>query len=233
MAEPSVSRLLPLLLPAALLAALMGPASAGASAPAVLVTDSRMTRMVALMDRGASCMPSSDRAYIRRVVLEAPSHMVREMSDAGMDSLMEVCKQHRRGSPGGIIFPGTKWCGTGNIAVGYHDLGEKEAEDSCCREHDNCPSQLGPGECRGGLCNNTPFTTSHCDCDARFRRCLQTVNTDTAHTLGTLFFNVGQVKCFKEQRLCPDTEDPAAPPCPTPELQFRPSGRYSPLPPLF
>ncbi|GLH03929.1 Protein of unknown function [Gryllus bimaculatus] len=27
--------------------------------------------------------------------------------------------------------------------------------------------------------------------------------------------------------------DPAAPPCPTPELQFRPSGRYSPLPPLF
>ncbi|GLH03928.1 Phospholipase A(2), partial [Gryllus bimaculatus] len=157
--EPSVSRLLPLLLPAALLAALMGPASAGASAPAVLVTDSRMTRMVALMDRGASCMPSSDRAYIRRVVLEAPSHMVREMSDAGMDSLMEVCKQHRRGLPGGIIFPGTKWCGTGNIAVGYHDLGEKEAEDSCCREHDNCPSQLGPGECRGGLCNNTPFTT--------------------------------------------------------------------------
>lgn len=31
------------------------------------------------------------------------------------------------------VFPGTKWCGTGDIARNYHDLGEEKDMDRCCR----------------------------------------------------------------------------------------------------
>lgn len=55
-------------------------------------------------------------------------------------------------------FKGTKWCGPGNIANGYNDLGYKTDEDRCCREHDHCPNQLEPGQCRQGICNMSPFT---------------------------------------------------------------------------
>lgn len=106
-------------------------------------------------------------------------------------------------APGsGLIYPGTKWCGPGNVTVGYNDLGHHSAEDACCREHDHCPFTIASGQCIHGICNNSPFTRSHCDCDAKFRRCLQNLNTEVANTLGALFFNVIQVTCFKERRPC-------------------------------
>lgn len=46
------------------------------------------------------------------------------------------------------------------------------------------------------------FFRSHCDCDAKFRRCLQNVNTETANTIGAIFFNIVQVICFKERSPC-------------------------------
>lgn len=46
------------------------------------------------------------------------------------------------------------------------------------------------------------FCRSHCDCDAKFRRCLQNVNTETANTIGAIFFNIVQVICFKERSPC-------------------------------
>lgn len=85
---------------------------------------------------------------------------------------------------------------------GYDDLGQHSAEDACCREHDHCPFTIAPRQCIHGICNNSPFTRSHCDCDAKFRRCLQNLNTEVANTLGALFFNVIQVTCFKERRPC-------------------------------
>jgi hypothetical protein len=32
-----------------------------------------------------------------------------------------------------FILPGTKWCGQGDIAQGYNDLGYHAEEDKCCR----------------------------------------------------------------------------------------------------
>ncbi|XP_031635874.1 acidic phospholipase A2 PA4 isoform X3 [Contarinia nasturtii] len=91
---------------------------------------------------------------------------------------------------------------TGSIAEEYSDVGRYAEEDRCCREHDLCPQTLSPGECKKGLCNQQQFTRSHCECDAKFRRCLQQLNTETANTLGAVFFNVVQVTCFKERRPC-------------------------------
>lgn len=65
----------------------------------------------------------------------------------------------------------------GTLASEYSDVGRYADEDRCCREHDLCPYTLSPGECKRGLCNQQQFTRSHCDCDAKFRRCLQALNT--------------------------------------------------------
>ncbi|CAG2100334.1 unnamed protein product [Medioppia subpectinata] len=59
-----------------------------------------------------------------------------------------------------LTFPKTKWCGPGNTATGYDDLGQLRDLDSCCREHDLCPHSLSPD-------------ISHCECDNRLRLCLQ------------------------------------------------------------
>lgn len=56
-------------------------------------------------------------------------------------------------------------------------MGRYADEDRCCREHDLCPNTLSPGECKRGLCNKQQFTRSHCDCDTKFRKCLQGLNT--------------------------------------------------------
>lgn len=65
----------------------------------------------------------------------------------------------------------------GNISSNAMDVGRFGDEDRCCREHDYCSDTLIPGECRRGLCNKSKITRSHCDCDARLRRCLQNVKT--------------------------------------------------------
>lgn len=56
-----------------------------------------------------------------------------------------------------FIFPGTKWCGPGNIADNDNDLGHWEDTDKCCRAHDFCDG-IEAGNSKYGLVNDTPFT---------------------------------------------------------------------------
>lgn len=56
-----------------------------------------------------------------------------------------------------VIFPGTKWCGPGDKANDYDDLGILKETDMCCRDHDFCDS-MPAGTSKYGLTNNTPFT---------------------------------------------------------------------------
>ncbi|XP_069679006.1 group 3 secretory phospholipase A2-like isoform X2 [Periplaneta americana] len=206
----------------------------------VLMTDPAMTRLVAISGRGPTCVVYTDRPAIRRMILESDPTLVREVNPLDLSAVAKACRKsnvsHRMGQ-GGFIYPDTKWCGPGDIAEDYDDLGRYTEEDKCCRDHDRCPDQLAPGQCLYGICNHTPFTMSHCDCDARFRRCLQSLNTDTANTLGALFFNVAQVTCFSESRPCPqliesdDQEVMGNSLCPL--MEFRPSGSFSPLTPYY
>lgn len=56
------------------------------------------------------------------------------------------------------IIPGTKWCGTGDIAKNYHDLGTEPSVDRCCRTHDLCPVKVRSYQNRYNLINNSLYT---------------------------------------------------------------------------
>ncbi|XP_041988906.1 uncharacterized protein LOC121740301 isoform X3 [Aricia agestis] len=76
----------------------------------------------------------------------------------------------RRSVRENFIVPGTKWCGAGQLAERYSELGSHRTEDRCCRAHDNCRVNIGAFRRRFGLFNYRPFTISHCRCDRRKKR---------------------------------------------------------------
>jgi len=97
-----------------------------------------------------------------------------------------------------LIFPGTKWCGAGDIAAHVWDLGSHFQTDRCCREHDFCFDVIPPRTCKYGLCNNALFTKSHCECDDKFRRCLMNTKEPASISVGFMFFDVSALGCFQE-----------------------------------
>jgi len=91
------------------------------------------------------------------------------------------------------IIPGTKWCGTGDIATTYHDLGTEALVDRCCRTHDLCPSKVRAYQNRYNLENNSLYTKSHCTCDDMLYSCLKHSNSSAGNVLGQIYFNLVQL----------------------------------------
>lgn len=56
----------------------------------------------------------------------------------------------------GLTAPGTKWCGPGNTAANYNELGTQRDTDICCRDHDNCDDIIPPQSSQHNL-NNTDW----------------------------------------------------------------------------
>ncbi|KAM3957768.1 LOW QUALITY PROTEIN: uncharacterized protein ACR2FA_008203 [Aphomia sociella] len=96
------------------------------------------------------------------------------------------------------IIPGTKWCGTGDIAADYHDLGADRRLDRCCRTHDLCPTKVRAFSKRYNLTNNSLYSKSHCTCDDMLFDCLKTTNTSASHLMGHIYFNLVQVPCLED-----------------------------------
>lgn len=104
------------------------------------------------------------------------------------------------------IIPGTKWCGLGDIASSYDDLGSQVAVDLCCRAHDHCPVKLKAFRSGYGLVNLSLYTKSHCDCDRDFHGCLRGTKNNIADTIGHVYFNVIKVPCIRKVRKAVCTE---------------------------
>ncbi|XP_044730991.1 uncharacterized protein LOC123294006 [Chrysoperla carnea] len=94
------------------------------------------------------------------------------------------------------IAPGTKWCGSGDIAVNYHDLGTDANVDKCCRTHDICPVKIAKYATRYTLYNDSPFTRSYCQCDDMLYSCLKQANSTSGQLFGNIFFNLVQTTCI-------------------------------------
>ncbi|XP_041456351.1 uncharacterized protein LOC121408784 [Lytechinus variegatus] len=103
-----------------------------------------------------------------------------------------------------FIVPGTLWCGAGNIADSYDDLGEHETTDMCCREHDHCPHTIESWQNKFSIFNHRLYTLSDCRCDVKFRDCLLRVNTSVSRSVGDAYFNLLGCACFniKEEEEC-------------------------------
>lgn len=95
----------------------------------------------------------------------------------------------------GITVPGTKWCGPGNIADNYDDLGTEMELDMCCRAHDHCEEKIPAGEQRDGLRNTGIFPIFSCACEATFRQCLSMLHNMESAALGRIYFTTTNV-CF-------------------------------------
>ncbi|XP_041826121.1 group 3 secretory phospholipase A2 isoform X2 [Melanotaenia boesemani] len=96
----------------------------------------------------------------------------------------------------GFIVPGTLWCGSGNKAPSFDDLGVFSDTDSCCREHDQCKDTILSFHSQFGVFNSNIFTMSHCNCDNKFRNCLSEANDSISDVVGYTFFNLLKMHCF-------------------------------------
>ncbi|XP_067222254.1 uncharacterized protein proca1 [Chanodichthys erythropterus] len=97
----------------------------------------------------------------------------------------------------GFTYPGTLWCGAGNIADHYDQLGEFEETDKCCRVHDHCPYIIHAFSSKYGYTNFKWHSLSHCDCDNALKECLRDVNDTSSRVVGQAFFNVIEAPCFE------------------------------------
>ncbi|KAJ8935997.1 hypothetical protein NQ318_009677 [Aromia moschata] len=95
----------------------------------------------------------------------------------------------------------TKWCGTGDIAKNYFDLGTESTVDACCRAHDLCPVKIRAYSKRYNLTNNSLYTKSHCKCDDRLFNCLKGSESQTANIMGNIYFNLVQVPCLEDTKI--------------------------------
>jgi hypothetical protein len=99
----------------------------------------------------------------------------------------------------GAIYPGTKWCGAGNISKDFDDVSTVFTNvDMCCRTHDTCPDNIAKGEEKHNITNDLYATMSNCDCDEKFYNCLSDVSTNVADSVGNMYFNILAMPCFKE-----------------------------------
>ncbi|KAL8605077.1 hypothetical protein ACOMHN_018878 [Nucella lapillus] len=95
------------------------------------------------------------------------------------------------------VMTGTLWCGTGNNAETYDDLGKFRQTDMCCREHDRCPYFIPKLTRKYKTFNKNPWTISHCDCDQQLFQCLKDVKSTASSIVGNVFFRIFGYKCFK------------------------------------
>ncbi|KAG9434460.1 phospholipase A2-like [Apis mellifera carnica] len=96
------------------------------------------------------------------------------------------------------IVPSTKWCGPGNKAKNYNDLGFNHITDACCREHDYCPDSIKALRRKHNLWNASLFLRSKCSCDHKFYKCLKNSTELIAVGIGRVYFNdIIIPKCFE------------------------------------
>ncbi|XP_033230768.1 phospholipase A2-like [Belonocnema kinseyi] len=95
-----------------------------------------------------------------------------------------------------FIFPGTRWCGDGDIAKDEEELGFFKETDACCREHDLCSDVIYAGESKYGLTNKGFFSRVSCSCDDNFYKCLSSLCSPLAACIGITYFDILRPNCF-------------------------------------
>jgi len=168
---------------------------------------------------GYKCRIIEDPAVVEKIRKSKSADEIKQLSVVEMEEVRRVCdpslELKRRdverkdvfleGAPEeeeyrgwDMIFPGTKWCGAGDIAENDEDFGEHEDTDRCCQTHDKCDDIMLAGEVKNNLTNDSPFTSLSCKCDNDLYDCLKKVNTYTSSAVGYSYFTFLRRQCYKE-----------------------------------
>ncbi|XP_037502079.1 uncharacterized protein LOC119377508 isoform X2 [Rhipicephalus sanguineus] len=118
-----------------------------------------------------SCNMVGDSKLIKRVLSFIPLYIMDRVSKNDMDQVLHQCSRRPQNFEASFFaqlldkkyqgiaaFPGTKWCGSGNVARNNEDLGEARDADMCCREHDFAMDSIPPNKSRHGLENKLTYT---------------------------------------------------------------------------
>lgn len=122
-----------------------------------------------------------------------------EVTNLTANSIFDQMSGMRR-----MIAPNTRWCGSGDIADSYWDLGPETRIDMCCREHDHCPIRVSGLQSEYGVFNRDKFTASLCPCDRIFYQCLDKIDTLYAAYIKWVYFSLIKVKCLEPSVKCRD-----------------------------
>jgi secretory phospholipase A2 len=96
------------------------------------------------------------------------------------------------------ILPGTNWCGMGDRATSYNDLGFESDIDICCRAHDFCPIRLSAFSFGYGVFNWSFYTRSHCWCDKNFLDCLRRAESPLSSVVMKFYFGIMKTTCLND-----------------------------------
>ncbi|XP_062328647.1 uncharacterized protein proca1 [Osmerus eperlanus] len=146
------------------------------------------TSFAHLADAKANCQEFQRKTERKRVIKNMNARPIQDQKDE--DKVLSRSKR-------GFTYPGTLWCGAGNIADDVNQLGVFAETDSCCRVHDHCPHVIHAFSSKYGYTNFKWLSISHCDCDNAMKDCLRKVNDSSSRVVGQAFFNVMEVPCFE------------------------------------
>ncbi|XP_064463090.1 group 3 secretory phospholipase A2-like [Ornithodoros turicata] len=102
-------------------------------------------------------------------------------------------------SDGNYIYPGTKWCGAGNISIEGDQYGSANVTDKCCEEHDRAKDYILESETHPNhteLVNPKSYTVTNCADDIKLFNCLLEDNSTDSYQFGQAFFDALGVPCF-------------------------------------
>ncbi|CAN7979751.1 unnamed protein product [Ixodes pacificus] len=158
------------------------------------------------------CNALGDKDLIDTVLNVTPREMVTNVKQDEMQYFLDLCDNRTENDTQGslksifefiletlqslVIYPGTKWCGAGNIANNDDDLGSQRGTDMCCRTHDQSSDNIAPFQSEHGVTNFQIFTMTNCRDDCEFYNCLLNVSNSTSDAIGEIYFNILGSNCF-------------------------------------
>ncbi|XP_049516744.1 uncharacterized protein LOC125942597 [Dermacentor silvarum] len=157
-----------------------------------------------------NCNLIGDKTIIQQILRLIPAGLVTSVTTAQMDEVVDKCQDKEPMMQGSsllstlgddlqslLIFPGTKWCGAGNVAKNYDDLGSASATDTCCRDHDHSEDSIPAFGTEHGITNYMIYTMTNCPDDNKLFYCLQNVSSPTSVAVGTIYFDILRTHCFE------------------------------------
>lgn len=157
-----------------------------------------------------NCNILGDETLIKELLPTIPKDVLKDVTTSEMDKFVDKCLDQPTKSEGSslldfleeafhslVIVPGTKWCGPGDIAKEYDDLGSARSTDMCCRDHDHSLDNIPAFGKKHGLTNVLFYTMTNCADDHKFFNCLLNDSSPLSVVVGIGYFDVLKTRCFE------------------------------------